>query len=294
MRNFDSIDQAQPQLLSLDEAEYKTLHTGDTIKREQLSDKETADPEEQPLDKNLAIINKRTKNLSSIVSNRYKLVQHREAFQPLLDAIKKLGIKPDGVIRTFNEGDVATMTIFFPEFNLEKEESPDDSGYYFGLFAMNSYDKTAGFQVHPYAIRLKCSNQFTARNKLEGVESIHRKHFGEMDVVEIVADWLRELKKSRKEFRKVIQEAQQTHFEDIEQVLINAGFPKTKIDGILEHLETNPETEIPTRWDLFNACTAYNTHELEDKNITTERKYDKRASRVLQKPKEELERQQEV
>lgn len=289
--NFQDVSTAKAQLASLDKAQFKTLHLGEEIDREDFnnSDNVEAHPSSEAENSNLAVVNKRTQNLSSIVSNRYKLVQHEKAFQPLLDAVQKLGLNPDGNIRTFNEGDVATMTIFFEDFDLEESESPDDSGYYFGLFAMNSYDKTAGFQVHPYAVRLKCSNQFSARNALDEVDSIHRKHFGDMDVVELVADWLRELKEKRKEFREVIQDARQDNFEDIKDVLRNAGFPETKVEEILNHLEVDLEKEIPTRWDLFNAATAYNTHELEGKSVTTQRKYDKRARNVLQMSQSELE-----
>lgn len=286
--SFQDISTAKAQLASLDKAKFKTLHLGDEVNRETFNaeDNMAATPEKQSVNSNLAVVNKRTEDLASIVSNRYKLVQHEQAFEPLLDAIKRLGLTPDGTIETFNEGDVATMTIFFDELDLEVSESPDDSGYYFGLFAMNSYDKTAGFQVHPYAVRMKCSNQFSARNALEDVESIHRKHFGDMEVVELVADWLRELREKRKEFREVIEKAKRENFEDMQEVLENAGFPETKVEEILEHLES--ELEVPTRWDLFNAATSYNTHELESKSITTQRKYDKRARRVLQMPKSDL------
>lgn len=282
--HFDDIGQAEAQIASLDKAKYETLHRGKTItNKSQLNNEKerTTQPEEEALQENLAVVNKRTNKLSSIVSKRYDLLQHEDAFQPVIDAVRNLDLNAYGTIEQYNEGDVVVMKVLFKDFNFSIE-----SDYFLGFYAINSYDKTAGFQVHPYGERQICSNGMMAKRTLD-IKSVHRKHMGEVAAEKKITKWLQRLADTRTEFKNLLEEAREENFHDVELVLENAGFPTSKVEEIMSRLSRDPEVVAPTRFDLYNAATNYVTHEV-DGAVSTNQKYMKNCENLLNYSKEYL------
>jgi len=84
-KQFDNKQQLEAIIAGLPKAHAETLHRGAEL--EEVSDLEDQEQVENPSktvqEKRVAIINEETDSMAAVASDKYDIVQHREAFQPL-------------------------------------------------------------------------------------------------------------------------------------------------------------------------------------------------------------------
>lgn len=292
---FDNVSSLEAVIAGLDPASLKSIHTGEAFDKEGSraevpEDIDLSQIDQEAISDQMAVVNDRTGAVASIVSTQYHKLDHSQAFNPLVEAIKDLGVSVEGRVREHKNGNRVIIEAQFSDTELEID---NDSSYLLGFHGINTYDKSSGFALRPYGKRLVCSNGLMLEGVLS-VGTVNRIHIGEMDVVEQYKDYLQNLLDLSEEFRELVMDARDEWLENVPVVLENVGIPEGRVDDVMDHLQLQDTSEV-SRHQLWNAVTSYVTHELQgDVAIATERRYQKSGLRVLQKPKQELEREPEV
>jgi hypothetical protein len=288
MTHFNDYGKLDAQIASLPEAHFETLHRGKTISQDKAREDEpvtTKKIKHTAENKKFAVVNERTKELAAVVSDKYDLIQHEEAAEPVIQALQDLGLNVEGHVKTRNQGNRAVVEVKFTE---DKFSIDGDSEYMTGLRFTNSYDKSSAVKLRAMHVRLVCSNGMMLGDLVD-VESMSVAHVGDNDIVEEVKDWIETLMDASEQFKELVLEAQDSYFERVMayRVLRNAGLTKTASETIIrEKLEGGTETF--SRWELYNAVTNYITH---DKEIESERYYNVchgRAQKILEESQEQL------
>lgn len=293
---FNSTRQLEIILRDLDGAELRTVHkgpkidtkteTGQTFINQQISNKSE--------ENHMAIVNERTEKVASIVSDRYMLLEHEEAFEEILFALKDLGIGISGDVKEYNDGNVAVIEATFDSQEFTIGESDE---CLMGFKAINSYDTSAGFQIHPYGLRLVCQNGMMAEGLIDSLPSLKRVHKGHDDITSKIALWLKDLSEHSQELGDFLEEKRREYLRNPVIVLRKAGFSETMAEEILEYVQRDKISEdhgyteaenVASRFAIYDGATYYLTHEVEGMAYSTERTYNKAANRILTKKKEVL------
>lgn len=192
------------------------------------------------------------KHLSCIATDKYKIIQHREAFEQLTDVLSELGIKFKGVLR--DDGDRVSSEIVF-DGKLIKDDS---KGVQLGVRIVNSYDKSHSLFGELWAYRLVCSNGMVL-GKAVGDIRFSRWHMGTIDVRKEMRNFLKLAIQSDNRLNDLISEAMVDSVEwDLAKKILEklVGVKKYR-DLIQSELEVSG---VKTRWDLYNAITNVATH----------------------------------
>jgi len=295
-KQFDNKEQLQAIIAGLPKAHAETLHRG--AKLEEVSDiedqEQVKNPSKNPEEKRVAIINEETDKMATVASDKYDIVQHREAFQPLVNALTDAGMDVKGSVKTFNNenGVMIKGRLKDTGFNIQ-----DDSDYVTGFRLKNSYDTSCSVTLRGMTERLVCSNGMTIPTDI--IKPVRRTHVGNVDVVKEYRGFFSRLIDSVPTFRDMLLEAREEFFNEPVVVLRNAGVPETKVERVIERIERQPDSEFGTekysRKQVYDALTNFITEEIEDeKTISTEEGYHRKAERVLTSPKAKLTQPLEV
>lgn len=219
-----------------------------------------------------AIVNNENDEVATIVTDKYNLVQHREAFRPVIRVLNELKFSWEGEIRTWKEGGRVVANISSPEMGFEIDE---DSEYGGGFQVLNSFDGSAGFRLTAFVKRLVCSNGMVLREAI--TEPYYKKHLGE-DIVEEVKDWIRDLGEELPYLRNRIIASQNEYFEPF-KALEALGVPDKHAEAIVP---TENKREI-SRKELYDRFTSYLSHEYreEDQSLSTEQSYWRKSEELL-------------
>jgi len=204
--------------------------------------------------KHQGIWNVSKNELACVASKGYKLVQHRDAVRELVEAMRNLNIKYDMDIR--EDGHRIFVDVDFPESKIEMKEVGEE--FTCGLRFINSYDKTTGILVLARVKRLACSNGMMVNNFVPSMSISHTQKLAER-IGEVIGKGLYDIIQGSNVLKKYVSECMKDSVEWklVEEVFKNIGFRKKHIKGILANLERKSEV---TRWELYNAVTAYATH----------------------------------
>ena len=290
--SFDNRNQLKSILTSLPEAEFRSVQKGKVVEKEgdssdfrdKLSELEvpTHEIDEDAESDAVLIYNRDTGKLASQGTPQYDIIQHREAIEPVAEALEELGLDVKGRIKVRNEGNVIQ---YIGQTGREFTVNGEDYGIGFQL--VNTYNKSSSVSLKGFYIRQVCSNGMIGRVDL-GVGELRRQHRGEVEIVERYKEWFQNLLDTEK-VQKIISQAQDDFFdrEDIIRVLGNVDLPETKYDEIAELIEPNSQQNVSvpegkvTRKQLYDAVTNYITHELEGVAVTTEERYHRKAVQIL-------------
>lgn len=109
------------------------------------------------------------KEVVSMPTKRYNIVQHKEVFDKLLKVANLYS--PDIKGRIVNDMKRAYLLVSMPEkFNFT---APDGEKLDFGFSATNSYDGTTGVHIQAFGYRLICQNGLMLRQTLGGISLDH-------------------------------------------------------------------------------------------------------------------------
>ena len=112
------------------------------------------------------------------VSSKYELVLHENAFINVVTTLNKAGINMQGRVNDF--GKTAWLDMVFENMKIT---DPSGSEVNLGYSVRNSYDRSSGLNIFPFAVRGICSNGmiFNETPKLKGLmDIISVSHMGEV------------------------------------------------------------------------------------------------------------------
>jgi hypothetical protein len=206
-------------------------------------------------DKYKAIRNMGTGNVVAMVSDGYATFQHRDMAAMTLSALNTTGYPC--VVDVRNHRNVVKVIALFED----KIIKDDKTGCVLAARFSNSYNTQRSFTMELYAIRGYCMNEFNLRNMVPG-GFVSVKHVG--NNIEKVPGMI-------EEFAKKINDKY-----DGVQVLFDDARESPVYFPTMEHVKaviapilganSHVEAVIPTidlsttRWDLYNAITAYASH----------------------------------
>lgn len=297
---FDNIQESKAQISSLPKAEFRTLHLGKVVEKEEtsdfedkLDDLEVGDHEvnSDPQSKGVAVVNREDGHVATVGTPEYDIIQHDEAVRPVLEALQDLSMDVEGTIQLRKNGDVVKFI-----GKTGEEFSVNGETYGIGFKLINTYNKSGSVRLKGFLFRQVCSNGMTVREDM-GVPELRRQHRGDVEIVEQYKEWFEEkLIGNTDQVQQVLSQAMGDFFdvEDIVRVMENVNLPSTKIEDIAHLIEPNEDqpVDIPegkiSRKQMYDAVTNYISHELEGVAVATEERYQKKAMRILMQDKQQL------
>lgn len=190
-------------------------------------------------------------------SKGYHGVQHIDLVTGSESALLNLGIT-NYQKRINQQGHKMFVDLTFPELNIKLEKVGEE--FATGIRLINSYDGSTGVMVLARVTRLACSNGMVI--KTFGQSSLIMKHNSNL-VLELQAHIEKAITRIINNYPN-LQHMVSDCMEDsvewacVEQVMKGLIGRKKHIDAI-RALLPEKTTEL-TRWDLYNAITAYATH----------------------------------
>ncbi|MHA1685223.1 MAG: DUF932 domain-containing protein [Candidatus Heimdallarchaeaceae archaeon] len=209
-----------------------------------------------------AIWNIDSNSLEAITSDRYSLLQHYEAFEPVVKSLKMSKVVAKGEV--INGGGRVWINILFDEVirPADKEEIA------IGIRVMNSYDRTASLQAAPYGLRLVCQNGMFLRSVL-GIRTAQL-HVGTLHPERLFINLIEKTIKAKVRLSELTEIAMREILKEemLEKILTEEiHFGKRRTELILEKVK---KIDNPTKWDLYNIITQHLTHEAQ--NISENRR----------------------
>ena len=193
------------------------------------------------------------------VGPKYPLFGHRQAFGYVFEDLKKRGAEVHGAITTL--GDTVWARILFDGVEvMDETDKPVEMGIEF----RNPMDKKTTFKGYGYTWRQTCSNGAGIRKILPGLE-ITEAHTADMQfrVPPMIYDFVERSMKHKQVFQGMVARAigSKISFDTRAQLLatLTGVFPGI-VDRHVKGIAANVQTLEPTRWDLYNAATAYTSH----------------------------------
>jgi hypothetical protein len=201
------------------------------------------------------IINKKSCNIVNTVSSRYHLVQHKEIFSTILNALEHAGLE-DPLYHIENDGDLVRLEGMFNSYKLHDDSK---SGIIPGFRFIHGYDNTA-IKGEFYGMRLVCLNGMTSSQlvKDHSFSIRHLSNVGKAD--EMIGTFINNILSSIELIEDTVSDAM-----DIELKFDNMELMSEFLEPILgqKQMATKLAYKLPletTRYNVYNAITEYATH----------------------------------
>lgn len=240
------------------------------------------DSKEEPIqtDRYKAIWNKNKGTLSCISSEKYKLVQHEQVFNSVVDALLDLGIKCDGRIKEYHNGDVAVMEIKFSDKSYRVDDDSKE-GIQMGIRVVSGYNLWTAIKLELFAYRLVCSNGMRMWKVVEGVGA-KRNHIGQIDVSQMARMFIKNVAEHSPRLQELIDEAIKDSFEwDLAKKLFEAMIQRDKYRELILAELRKLDRDTITRYDIYNVLTRICSNEKLSLRESAENYLQQKAQEVL-------------
>jgi len=214
---------------------------------------ERADGSHLKLDEFQAIWNLGLNRCGCVASKGYHIIQHPELRDAVTQATGNLNLKSNISIGT--QGHRMYLDVTFPDVKLNVKVGEE---FYGGLRIINSYDKTTGLIIVPRLMRLACSNGMVVSSFIGGYSIHHNRPLVE-EFASLIEKTLKEMVEKCPKLQAVVEGCITDSIEwSLAQRLIKALIGRDKhIEQIMRNLGNKPSV---SRWEIYNAVTAYATH----------------------------------
>lgn len=245
---FDSLDELEGLVMQMDVAEEVPLYY-DTQDVSSLQD----------VDEFKGIYNRGTQKLANIVTDKYALIQHRDAFITLVSALRRAEVDVVGTVK--NNRDNVAIEMTFDGILVDDGVE----GIELGAKIVNSYNSTSSFRGWGWGLRKVCSNGLYMRSAVPEMSFsiVHRGKAPEisMDAIVSMVDEVRS-RVVNYEDAIVVAKEQSMYFPTVDSlaatiqpIIGSERATATAINGYWDgQFDTN-------RWDVYNLMTAYASHE---------------------------------
>jgi hypothetical protein len=240
---FNSLVDLKRQVMALDTAEEREI----LVLNKQ-------DASTNPTERYKAIFNIEKNRISTISSRRYKIIQHKEVCNNVIDILLDLGITCRGKINEYHEGDVVSMELYFTD---TKYHIKDDSkeGVYLGIKVSNGYNLWNAVTLQLFAYRLVCSNGMMLGKVVENV-SVKRVHIGKIDLPQLIRGFIGRVVEHNHAIKELISDCLQATLEWKIAVELLEGLIKTeKYRNILIAELGKLDRNKITKYDIYNLIT---------------------------------------
>ena len=232
-----------------------------------------------------AIWNENENVLASMVTNKYMLVQHKEAFLPLIDTLKKTGMtNVTGFIgATKNQ---ASMFVKFDDPRATIDLGNGDI-VQMAVWMRHSVDGYLALHGTLGGYRMVCANGMMVGKILGGVRQIHKGSTVKAFTKHFYTDLIKVMMDNSDKLRDIIKRsmAELLKQEWLEAMIRGTGIGKNYTKKILEKCK---KLDKVYTWDLYNMMTAFITHEMERSNFNSRIAYLETAGKVLVMDAQEL------
>lgn len=203
-----------------------------------------------------AIWNLNLNQMSSIVSKGYNLIQHQEAVNSLMTALKNLNINFTSNLRVDKHR--IFLDILFPEVKMSLSDVGDE--VIGGIRLINSYDKSTGLMILPRLMRLVCNNGMVVSEFMSGFSLRHNQKLV-LEFQSHIEKTINMMINSCEILKRYVNESIKDSIEwkFAETVLQNLISGKKHRENILKILNEKKDSKF-TRWELYNAITFYTSH----------------------------------
>jgi hypothetical protein len=219
-------------------------------------------------------------------TEKYRILQNRDAFGALVDLLRAENIPVKGSIVSPRPGEFRLVLVLGDEFQAK------DSPYKFVVQAINSYNGAVSWGGLSAWIRAICENGMVSMKGLCG--ELHHRHV--MDESKRAEEWKAFIDYSAHRvdgLEAVIEKAQSQPIHNLEAVLLGAGFGPRIAQDIIKNFDVLVPEQVGrpmTQWDAFNGCTNRFSNRTKG-NYSTNMELLAQASRMLEFTVQELEAQ---
>lgn len=268
---FASVKDLHREVLDLPEGEERNVYVGQDFNNNPTGLGDIPSTEHK------AIFNTKTNKIACVVSRKYALLQHQDAFLPVVEAMQNIGLECEGVLK--GDGNKVFLWVFPDGMRIKPK---DGDPIQMGLLFRNSYDGTNRYSVMACGLRLVCSNGLVLPDDVK--YDFSHVHKGKMKIIakETIINLFKTLKQFNEGFEANINEAMENFvaLNEVEKAYAAIGIGDRVRKKMMENLD-NPEN--PSMWDLHNSISSYVSHK--DKvSMQVYDSYSKKANRLLKNP----------
>lgn len=252
--HFDSVNELDSLAGNLDDATLVPIYAINPF---------TEECEEIP--NKSGVMNQSTGEVASVVSDTYRVIQHRDAIQEITQGIRLSGHDISGSL--YNMGNWVMVRYLMSDVEPVSDVSAVGN-IFTGSQVINSYDKTSSFKGSAFLVRQVCSNGMCISEMIPDtnfsiyhtVNSIH--HIGES--IEAFTQGL--IANVQARLGTVVEAALDSplRYESRDDMIIGiAGIIGAQVhaENIVSRADINYFDT--NRWEVYNAVTAYASHESE-------------------------------
>lgn len=220
-------------------------------------------------------------NRVSYVSDRYTLIQHSDAFRPIIDALD--GMHVSGRVNHFSNGK-ANVRVIFDDVTFTPEDNKPIS---FGLEFWNGHDRYTGWNGTFFGMRQTCSNGATISREI--AKAFNIRHIGDLKTVKAkaVSDFFESMMDNAipvilESYNRLCQNT--IEYEAGMKAIDSLVLAKKANDWIKKEAVqewNNAGTDKMTHYNIYNAITNFATHGIKEGRVSAEKKYHLLAHKVL-------------
>jgi len=206
------------------------------------------------------IKNNTTQEEVCTVSDRYSILQHSDALNLIVSGLQAAGITGSGTLRNYNNNVV--VECYFD--NLTVRDYSQDGYIQLGMRFTNSFNKTVGFNGTAFGWRQVCQNGLLMNRMVPNAPQMTLKHMG--NVIERITDnvksFVENIVKMEGSLLTIINEARNEiiTFESHDQLIRYTSQFVGSEKRAKQIFEIEPVELSTSKWDLYNALTAYASH----------------------------------
>jgi len=221
-----------------------------------------------------ALVRSDTKDVLSVVTDKYKLLKHEDVIDSFRNALHGIGADEKIVLKTNGAQLFATYKLN-EEFEVAKNDKLNMQ-----FIVRNSYNYTSSLQIILGAFRLVCSNGMIVGKQFI---SFSQRHIGENTLIDkkVLGETIDKLTLDFKSSLPQISKMIKTSLKTAPKALFN---PKTiRIPSyLLEEAELKYSGEDRSVWGFYNALTWAITHKMSEENALQKVEYGRVAYAVAQ------------
>lgn len=248
--------------------------------------------------------NVQKEHIANSVSAGYQIIQHRDIFRTVSDALDNLKLEVEGRFDDF--GDFARTDLVFSK---KKMIDDKEKGIKLGIRVKNSNNKKSSFSLEMFAFRMICQNGMTIGDTIPGIKMI-QVHYGKdpielKDVERMTQLFVKKVINSSSQLQTLVNE---TMKDSIEWKILEKIMPKLiKAKKYMKKICTELGIDVievvdkktkkvntvyefngkVNRWDLYNAITSVISHD-EQLKVTSEASLEFASRTVLKQKYEKL------
>lgn len=208
----------------------------------------------------------------TIATARYTILQHKDFFPKVIDAVDELEIEVRDIEIKSNGGRVFLEFIFAERYNIGEEE------ILMGVRSGNSFDRSCRAYAGAYGLRKICTNGMMGKGLFGRKAHLHVGRIKVEDISEGLEETLPEAENNLQTVYRANNNKKMS-ISDAKELLKELKIAKRTREETLNRIPTRP-----SRWDVYNAVTEIIEHPDDGVTEQTREYKHKKANKILISP----------